>query len=144
MTLLFPRPRRRRRATLWAALLCALSPALGLFYLLLLGGVGAFGLYAWLRHRRYDRLAAAYAASRGLPGAAPETAIRLAAESDIGAYVAGFECRGCGRRACGVASRQGLVYDGRRLVVVHVKCDGCRATHDFYFSVTAETTTAGL
>jgi transglutaminase-like putative cysteine protease len=119
------------------------SPALGLFYLLLLVGVGAFGLYAWLRHKRYARLAAAYAATRRLPGAVPETAITLGAESDIGTYVAGFECRGCGRRACGVASRQGLVYDDRRLVVVHVKCDDCRATQDFYFNVAAETTAAG-
>ncbi|MBV9925557.1 MAG: DUF3857 and transglutaminase domain-containing protein [Acidobacteria bacterium] len=116
-----------------------LSPALGFFYLLLLLGVGTFGLYAWLRHRRYARLAAAYAASRRLPGAVPETAIMLGPGSDINAYVAGSECPGCGRRACGVASRQGLVYDDRRLVVVHVKCDGCRATQDFYFNVAAET-----
>ncbi len=117
-----------------------ISPALGVFYLLLLGGVGTFGLYAWLRRRRYARLARVYAVSRRLPGALPETAINLGAESDIGSYVAGFECPGCGRRACGVASRQGLVYDDQRLVVVHVKCDGCRATQDFYFNLAAEVT----
>src|ERR1044071_8975096 len=121
------------------------SPALGLFYLLLLGGVGAFGLYAWLRRRRYTRLAQVYALSGRRPGALPETAITLGTESDIGTYVSGFECPGCGRRACGVASRQGLVYDDRRLVVVHVRCDGCRATQDFYFNLAAETasTTSG-
>jgi hypothetical protein len=59
--------------------------------------------------------------------------------TDIGGYVARFECPGCGRRTCGVAARQGLVYDERRLVVVHVKCDACRATQDFYFTVAAET-----
>jgi hypothetical protein len=26
------------------------------------------------------------------------------------------------------------------LVAVHVKCDGCRATHDFYFTAAAEAT----
>ncbi len=118
-----------------------ISSALGLFYLLLLaGGGGAFALYVWLRRRRYARLAEVYAVSRRLPGAVPETAIRLGADSDIGTYVSGFECPGCGRRTCGVASRQGLVYDDRRLVVVHVKCDGCRATQDFYFNLAAETT----
>jgi transglutaminase-like putative cysteine protease len=117
-----------------------LNPALVVLYLLLLGGGGLFVLYVLKRRRRYTRLAETYAVSRRLPGALPETAIRLGAESDIGGYVAGFECPGCGRRACGVASRQGLVYDGRRLVVAHVKCDGCRATHDFYFSPAAETT----
>ena len=116
------------------------SPALTLLYLLVLGGVGALILYGWLRRRRYTHLAEAYAVSRRLPGAVPETAIRLGAESDIGSYVGSFECPGCGRRACGVASRQGLVYDDRRLVVVHVKCDGCRATQDFYFTLAAETT----
>lgn len=115
------------------------SPALGIFYLLLLGGGGGlFLLYAWLRRRRYVRLAEVYTVSRRLPGALPETAIRLGAESDIGGHVARFECPGCGRRTCGVASRQGLVYDERRLVVVHVKCDACRATQDFYFTVAAE------
>jgi transglutaminase-like putative cysteine protease len=119
------------------------NPSLGIFYLFVLGGGGLFGLYVWRRRRRYARLAEVYAVSRGLPGSLPETAIRLGAESDIGGYVAGFECPGCGRRACGVASRQGLVYDGRRLVVVHVHCDGCRATQDFYFTLAAETTLTG-
>ena len=32
-------------------------------------------------------------------------AIKLGAESDIGSYVAGFKCPGCGLRTCGVASR---------------------------------------
>ncbi|HEX7312411.1 MAG TPA: DUF3857 domain-containing protein [Pyrinomonadaceae bacterium] len=116
------------------------SPVVVVFYLAVLGGGGGlFGLYVWQRRRRYARLAEAYAVSRRLPGALPETAIRLGAESDIGSYVAGFECPSCGRRTCGVASRQGLVYDDRRLVVVHVKCDGCRATHDFYFTLAVET-----
>ncbi|MBV8858542.1 MAG: DUF3857 and transglutaminase domain-containing protein [Acidobacteria bacterium] len=119
-----------------------LSPALVVLYLLLLVGAGLFVLYVLKRRRRYTRLAETYAVARRLPGALPETAIGLGAESDIGGYVAGFECPGCGRRACGVASRQGLVYDGRRLVVVHVKCDGCRATHDFYFSPAAEAASA--
>lgn len=117
------------------------GPGLGLLYLLVLGGLGLFALYAWQRRRRYARLAEVYAVSRRLPGSVPETAIRLGAESDIGGYVAGFECPGCGRRACGVASRQGLVYDERRLVAVHVKCDSCRATQDFYFTLAAETAT---
>ena len=119
-----------------------ISPAVGLFYLLVLGGVVLFICYAWLRRRRYARLAEAYAVSRALPGAVPETAIRLGAEADIGSYVQGFECPGCGRRTCGVASRQGLVYDDRRLVVVHVECERCRATQDFYFTVAAEATSA--
>lgn len=114
------------------------SPALGLLYLLALGGVGLFALYAWRRRRRYARLAEVYAVSRRLPGSLPETAIRLGAESDIGGYVERSECPGCGRCARGVASRQGLVYDDRRLFVVHVKCDGCRATQDFYFTLAAE------
>lgn len=114
------------------------SAARGLLILLVLGGVGRLILYGWVRRRRYARLAEVYAVSRRLPGAVPETAIRLGAESDIGSYVRGFECPGCGRRTCGVASRQGLVYDERRLVVVHVKCDGCRATQDFYFTLAAE------
>ncbi len=114
------------------------NPFLGLFYLLILGGVGLLFLYGWLRRRRYARLADAVVASRALPGALPETAIRLGAETDIKGYVAGFECPGCGRRACGVASSQGLVYDDRRLSVVHVKCDGCHTTRDFYFTLAAE------
>lgn len=115
--------------------------ARGLLFLLVLGGFGLLILYAWVRRRRFARLAEVYAVSRRLPGAVPETAIRLGAESDIGSYVQSFECPGCRRRACGVASRQGLVYDDRRLVVVHVKCDGCRATHDFYFNLAAEAAT---
>lgn len=114
--------------------------ARGLLFLLVPGGFGLLILYAWVRRRRYARLAEVYAVSRRLPGAVPETAIRLGMESDIGSYFQSFNCPGCGRRACGVASRQGLVYDGRRLVVVHVKCDGCRATHDLYFTLAAEAT----
>lgn len=114
------------------------SVALALVPLLVLGGFGLLILYVWMRRRRFARLAEVYAVSRRLPGSVPETAIRLGAESEIGSYVQRFECPGCRRRACGVASRQGLVYDGRRLVVVHVKCDGCRATHDFYFTHAAE------
>lgn len=110
-----------------------------LFLFVLLVGIAALILYAWLKRRRYARLAEVHAAARRLPGALPETAINLGAESEIGRYVAGFECPGCGRRACGVTSRQGLVYDNRRLVVVHARCDGCRATHDFYFDLAAET-----
>jgi hypothetical protein len=111
-----------------------------LFLFVMFLGVTALILYAWLKKRRLARAAEVYAISRSLPGAVPETAITLGRESDIGNYVATSECPGCGRRACGVASRQGLVYDGRRLVVVHVKCDGCRATHDFYFNLAAEVT----
>lgn len=117
-----------------------INPALGLFYLVVLGGIGLLILYAWMRRRRYARMAETYAVSRSLPGAVPETAIRLGAEADIGSYVQGFECPGCGRRTCGVASRQGLLYDERRLVVVHVECERCRATQDFYFTVAAEAT----
>jgi transglutaminase-like putative cysteine protease len=116
------------------------SPSVGIFFLLGLGGAGLFIFYTWLKRRRYERLAEAYAVSRSLPGALPETAIRLGAEADIGNYVQRFECPGCGRRTCGVASRQGLVYDERRLVVVHVECERCRATQDFYFTLAAETT----
>jgi transglutaminase-like putative cysteine protease len=116
------------------------NPALGLVYLAVLGGGGLFILYTWMRRRRYARLAETYAVSRSLPGAVPETAIRLGAEAEIGSYVQSFECPGCGRRTCGVASRQGLVYDERRLVVVHVQCERCRATQDFYFNVAAEAT----
>ena len=115
-----------------------INPALGLFYLLVLGGLGLLILYGWLKRRRHTRLAEAYAVSRALPGAVPETAIKLGAETDIGSYVQRFECPGCGRRTCGVASRQGLVYDDRRLVVVHVECERCRATQDFYFTVAVE------
>jgi hypothetical protein len=73
--------------------------------------------------------------SRKLPGALPETAIALREENEIGSYVGAFDCPGCGRRTCGVASRQGLVYDERHLVVVHVECERCRRTQDFYFAL---------
>jgi transglutaminase-like putative cysteine protease len=116
------------------------SAARGLFYLLVVGGVCLLIVYGWLRRRRYARLAEAHSVSRRLPGALPETAIRLGAESDIGSYVQSFECPGCGRRTCDIASRQGLVYDERRLVVVHVQCERCRATQDFYFTVATEAT----
>ncbi|HWS89363.1 MAG TPA: DUF3857 domain-containing transglutaminase family protein [Pyrinomonadaceae bacterium] len=123
-----------------------LGAVIGLLFLFVTFlGVAALILYAWLKKRREARAAEVYTVSRRLPGAVPETAIRVGSESEIGTYVEGFDCPGCGRRTCGVASRQGLVYDGRRLVVVHVKCDGCRATHDFYFNLAAETvsTTSG-
>ena len=118
------------------------STSAGVFYLILLTGGGGFlALYLWMRRRRGVYLAETYAVSRRPPGALPETAIGLNDESDIGSYVAGFECPGCGGRNCGVASRQGLVYDDRRLVVVHARCEGCRATHDLYFTLAAETAT---
>ncbi|HYY95499.1 MAG TPA: DUF3857 domain-containing transglutaminase family protein [Pyrinomonadaceae bacterium] len=115
----------------------SLRGALDLLYWLALAFVVLLVLYFWLKRRRHAaRAAAPRAPPRSMPpGAQPETAIRLRAEDEIKPYLADVPCRSCGRRACGEAARQGLIYDEQRLVVVQLECERCRNSQDFYFAL---------
>jgi transglutaminase-like putative cysteine protease len=113
----------------------SLRGALDLLYWLALAGVALLVLFFWMKRRRAARLVAfAPARPRALPGAQPDTAIRLRAEGEIKHYLSDVPCRSCGRRSCGEAARQGLIYDEQRLVVVQLECERCRNSQDFYFA----------
>lgn len=112
--------------------------ALDALFAVALGGVGLLLLYGWLKRRRVAARALAQAASlslRARPGTRPETAIKLEAETEIARYLNGVACRSCGRRDYAQAGRQGLIYDGRRLVVVQLECATCRNSQDLYFAL---------
>lgn len=112
--------------------------ALDALFGLALVGITGLVLYGWLKRRREARrvanVTAIYAHARATPGAQPETAIRLGAETEINNYLAGVTCRSCGQRTYGEAARHGLRYDDRRLVVVQLQCARCRNHQDLYFA----------
>ena len=114
------------------------SHALDALFALALVGITLLVLYGWLKRRREARRIAnattIYAHARTTPGAQPETAIRLSAETEINGYLAGMPCRSCGQRTYDVAAQHGLRYDDRRLVVVQLECARCRNNQDLYFA----------
>lgn len=108
--------------------------ALNLLFLLALCVIVLLLVYGWLKRRRARRRAVVVAYNRTLPGAQPETAIRLREEEEIKSYLAGVACPVCAQHGCGESARQGLIYDEQRLVVVQLVCDRCRSNRDFYFA----------
>ena len=70
------------------------------------------------------------------PGAAPETAIPIGGEHELVGRLQSLRC------ACGVPvyregaplHRQGLSYDGRRLILVQLQCEHCRRPCDVYYA----------
>ncbi|HYE73221.1 MAG TPA: hypothetical protein VEF04_07820, partial [Blastocatellia bacterium] len=69
------------------------------------------------------------------PGLLPETAIEFGSVAEIERYVSGLRCD-CGnylfQRGTPLKS-EGLIYDGRRLMNVALKCLRCGKQHDWYF-----------
>jgi transglutaminase-like putative cysteine protease len=110
------------------------SGVLTAFLLLALGGCGLLLLYGWQKRRREAGRIATLAFQRSLPGARPETAIRLRDESEIKRYIGDVSCSMCGGRTYAEAARQGLTYDGQRLVVVQLECKRCRNSQHVYFA----------
>ena len=101
----------------------------GLFYVSS-SRAGTLVLYGWMRRRRSARLAG-LTPSRRLPARCRDG--HQAGRRGRIALVERFEAR---LRPPRLRRRlaPGSVYDGPALVVVHVRCDGCRATRDFYFT----------
>jgi transglutaminase-like putative cysteine protease len=106
-----------------------------LFALALVGVLLLVG-YGWLKRRRETRrLLAADVYTPSSPGARPDTPIRLGDEAEIASFLAGVACPTCGGRGGAQGTRQGLVYNERRLVVVPHECEHCRRRQDFYFAL---------
>jgi hypothetical protein len=69
------------------------------------------------------------------PGSTPEAAIDLGHAAEIERYVSGLRCE-CGnllRQPGETLKSEGLIFDGRRLVNVALKCSRCGAQRDLYF-----------
>jgi transglutaminase-like putative cysteine protease len=101
--------------------------SVGLIALGIIGGV------RWSRSRQPQREIPHR--QRLAPGTAPETAIRLLAGEDFRPHLRARRC------ACGALcsepdaplEQEGVIFDGRRLVVVQLQCAKCGASHGLYF-----------
>lgn len=72
-------------------------------------------------------------------GEGPERAIEIAAADNLPEKLTSLRCR-CGSGygfENGAPPQQGLIYDGRRLIVVTLKCEVCGASRDAYFAPVA-------
>jgi hypothetical protein len=70
------------------------------------------------------------------PGAAPQTAIMIAHESELSSHIDVLRCS-CGGKynnPGAILNQEGLTYDGRRLILVQLMCDRCRRSNDAYFA----------
>jgi len=68
-------------------------------------------------------------------GDAASTAIPLQKESDLFTHLVNYKCT-CGNdyRHPGAIEREALIFDGRRLIVVQLKCSSCGRSRDVYFA----------
>jgi hypothetical protein len=85
--------------------------------------------------KREQPVPAATAPAPPAPGSSPEAAIELASAEEVERYAGNLRCQ-CGNlfHQPGEALRQeGLIFDGRRLVNVALKCARCGAQRDLYF-----------
>jgi hypothetical protein len=115
-----------------------LNLLIGLFTL---GGI--LGLVLYLRRRQSVPSLRAETRSRQFkdklqvaPGGSPETAIPLAYESALLSSVGSLRCA-CGEiyyKEGAPLYRQGLTYDGRRLILVQLLCERCRQPRDVYYA----------
>ena len=69
-----------------------------------------------------------------LPGASPETALRLSSEEQVESMLLDYSCR-CGQRPYNSespAKRERFIYDGQRLLGIRLQCPACRQYSDVY------------
>jgi hypothetical protein len=75
-------------------------------------------------------------------GEGPARPIPIPSESAIGGKIESMRCPRCGASYPGDESkwhRQGLTFDGRRVIAIALKCNACRGERDVYFAPVAET-----
>jgi hypothetical protein len=91
------------------------------------------------RRERHEQQSAAAAAqpqpAPPAPGSTPEAAIDLGQTAELERYVSGLRCE-CGnllRQPGEPLKSEGLIFDGRRLLNVALKCVRCGAQRDLYF-----------
>jgi len=69
-----------------------------------------------------------------LPGASPETALRLSSEDQVESMLLDYSCR-CGQHPYNSespAKRERFIYDGQRLLGIRLQCSACRQYSDVY------------
>jgi hypothetical protein len=96
-------------------------------------------LVVWLIRRRSSRhrLIDLSRQVQPLPGASPETALRVSTADQVESTLINFNCR-CGHRPYDPASpakRERFTYDGQRLLGIQLPCAACKQTSDLYINV---------
>ena len=79
-------------------------------------------------------------------GASPETAFRVLSDEELERALLSYACR-CGNRPyTGVTQpeREGLTYDGKRLIAIHLVCDTCKFSNDLYVSFASQEEPGGI
>jgi len=96
-----------------------------------------FGLIRGVRWSRAHRRRKRFTRSRQLaPGAGPETAIRVAVGEDLRRHLHRLRCS-CGLpydRPDAPLQQEGVIFDGQRLTLVHLKCEKCGDGQALYFN----------
>jgi hypothetical protein len=79
-------------------------------------------------------------------GASPETAFRVGSDEELERALSNYACR-CGNRPYKGGTppeREGLTYDGKRLVAIHLLCDTCKHSNDLYISSASAEDSGGI
>jgi hypothetical protein len=106
--------------------------------LLVFGPFAVFGAIKLIKGRRSRVRRDEYKKSLQLAaGDTPELAIAVRSPQEFGAHLLAFRCK-CGaeyRVREGTIEHESLIYDGRRVAVVSLKCERCARPKDVYFAV---------
>jgi hypothetical protein len=98
----------------------------------LIGAVSGFLIRSRLRARKSTQFVKELKAK---PGLAPETAIRVTHESDIGLSLRDFICSGQSPyRPESPPEPERFTFDGRRLIGIRLHCSSCLRNTDLYFA----------
>jgi hypothetical protein len=105
-------------------------------------------LIVWLIRRRSSRHRLTDFAHpvQPLPGASPETALRVSTADQVESTLINFNCR-CGHRPYdpgSPAQRERFTYDGQRLLGIQIPCSSCKQTNDLYINVVRDNEPDGL
>jgi hypothetical protein len=105
-------------------------------------------LIVWLIRRRSSqrRLTDLTRQVQPLPGASPETALRVSTADQLESTLINFNCQ-CGHRPYDPASparHERFTYDGQRLFGIQLPCAACKQTNDLYINVLRDNEPDGL
>jgi len=105
-------------------------------------------LVVWLirRRSRQQRFPNLVRQVPALPGASPETALRVLTADLVESTLVNFNCR-CGHRPYSpgsAAKRERFTYDGQRLLGIQLECPACKQNNDLYINVLRDNDPDGL